>query len=117
MEKHIIFLGQPCILACDGQCNKAWGLNARPKAMLSDDEDDFVFLADDALGEAPADPGTYEGGQGKPSETPLTDPGYMNKWCARECERSRIVKQGEPIVLRDMKNPRPNRPSSKVLYT
>lgn len=69
-------------LVCDGKCNKAWGINARPSVQLSDDEDDTAYLADSELGEAPADPGTYEGGHAKP-RTPK-----HNKWCYRECERS-----------------------------
>lgn len=113
MLKSIIFYGRPSILACDGLCNKAWGINSRPKHMLSSNEDDYVWIGDDALGEAPADPGIYEGGHGKPSATPLDDPNAMNKWCTRECERSRIVPAGQLVVLRDLKNPTPNIPRSR----
>lgn len=47
------------------------------------------------MGEAPADPGTYEGGDAKP--TYLGE--RLNKWCVRECERSQIVKAGEPRAV------------------
>lgn len=84
--KAILYFGQPSCVACDGNCAKAWGINNRPKEQLSDNEDDYAFLADDELGEAPADPGTYEGGQGKPVEPHE----LLNKWCVRECERSTL---------------------------
>lgn len=76
--------------------------------MLSDNPDDFVFLGDGELGIAPDDPGTYEGGCGKPSGTVLTDGNAMNKWCTRECERCVVTDAGAEIVPRDMDNPRPN---------
>jgi hypothetical protein len=74
-------------VACDAKCDKAWGINNRPRVQLSDDEDDYEFLADDELGAAPVDPGTYEGGHAKPDEVPEKH----NKWCARECERSVLL--------------------------
>jgi hypothetical protein len=61
------------------------------------DEEDYAFLADGELGEAPADPGTAEGGHGKPRA-----PGErLNKWCCRECERSVKVEPGEDFELPD----------------
>lgn len=117
--RDISYFFQPCTVACDGKCNKAWGINQRPRKYLSGDPneaetseewnrraDDFVWCADDELGEAPEDPGTYEGGHGKPS-----GPHNMNKWCTRECERSVLVDRGAPITLRDFDNPTPNCPS------
>jgi hypothetical protein len=89
-------------LACDGRCDKAWGISNRPKVEFDPDEpDDMAFLADHEVGTAPEDPGTYEGGHGKPSGVPLGDgDGHrMNKWCARECERSSINEKGEPVVI------------------
>jgi len=83
IAKAIIWSGAPVILVCDGKCNKAWG-NLRPKTYLSEDPDDVIYASDGELGEAPEDPGTYEGGQGK-------QPRSLNKWCARQCERSTIV--------------------------
>ena len=86
--KLITFCGQPAAVACDGKCNKAWGINRRPREQLDpNDPDDEVLLADDELGEAPADPGTYEGDCGKP----VSDDEKMNKWCVRECERSEMT--------------------------
>lgn len=82
-KKNIIFCGRRVVLSCDGQCNKAWGRNSRPRN--GDDE-----IPDAELGEAPADPGTYEGGDAKPNS-----PAGMNKWRARECERSHIQPIGE----------------------
>jgi hypothetical protein len=104
LTKEIIFFGQPAVVACDERCNKAWGVNQRPKVELSKDPDDYASLADDELPEAPADPGTYEGGHGKP-----TRPGErMNKWCVRECERCVFLKPGEPILLPDYSRRRYN---------
>lgn len=114
--RDINYAFQPCTVACDGKCSKAWGINQRPRKYLSGDPDeaetakewgrradDFVWFADDELGEAPEDPGTYEGGHAKP-----LGPHEMNKWCTRECERSVLVGRGEPITLRDFDNPTPN---------
>jgi hypothetical protein len=99
-EAIITFCSQKAKVACDENCKKAWGHNSRPKVQLSDNEDDFAFLADSELGEAPADPGTYEGGHGKP----LSSDGFPNKWCVRECERCVMSNPGEydlPLVLED----------------
>lgn len=75
--------GQELIIACDGKCEKAWGVNARPFIGLDkDDTDDIVWLSDSELGVAPIDPGTREGGDSKPIQP------KHNKWCFRECERS-----------------------------
>jgi len=79
----ITYFGQPVIVSCDGNCAKAWGISSRPHERLGDDEDDIVYLADDELGEAPADPGTYEGSDGKPESVAE----FPNKWCVRQCER------------------------------
>lgn len=87
LTKQITWFGRKCTLACDGKCNKAWGINSRPSK-------NNKFLPDNELGEAPDNPGTFEGGQGK-------KPGSLNKWCARECERSDIFEEGEKIILRN----------------
>lgn len=76
--------GHPMALGCDARCDKAWGISNRPQVQLSDDDDDIAYLADDEVGTAPTDPGTYEGGHAKPR----TPEDRLNKWCARECERS-----------------------------
>lgn len=116
LASPIMFFGRPCILACDGNCRKAWGINLRPWASLSDDPDDFAYLADDELGEAPADPGTYEGGHGKPRPHTYSDPGRHNKWCARECERGRVFDAAVvlPEGLPDFARRRRNKPVSEV---
>lgn len=114
LTKPINWFGRQCTLVCDGRCDKSWGINNRPKLFYMESEvprelesgedpvdcDDYVFKADDALETAPRDPGTYEGGYGKPSGSPLENPTKMNKWCSRECERSSILEEGEPVVLR-----------------
>jgi hypothetical protein len=96
---NIIFFGKEAILACDLNCEKAWGMNNRPRILVGSlaDEEDFALLADGELGIAPADPGTYEGGYAKPTNAEERH----NKWCARECERSCILKSGEETQLPD----------------
>lgn len=95
--KQILWFGRHVTLACDGKCDKAWGINNRPRIDFDPDEpDDHAYLADHELGDAPTQPGTWEGGHGKPR-----DSSQMNKWCARECERSGIFEDGEAIKLHD----------------
>ncbi len=109
LKKAIVYFRKEVILACDGQCNKAWGINGRPKIKLSKDADDYGWKGDDELEQA-GWPGSWEGGDGRPSDKPLKprDAHLMNKWCARECERSGMFAPSEPIVLRNMKKPAPN---------
>lgn len=112
MEKIVQYFGNPCKVACDGNCKKAWGINQRPKEHISGDDDDVVFLSDSELGEAPENPGTYEGGQGKPrSKSEM-----LNKWCFRECERSAHTPYGgnanDPLVLPDWSKLSYNIPAS-----
>lgn len=100
MEQIIRMVGKPVKVACDENCDKAWGWTHRPSVQLSDDEDDIEWLCDGELDSAPADTGEYWGGEGKPinkSEIP-------NKWCVNECERcvmSSLGKYMEPLPLRD----------------
>jgi len=102
-QKKINWFGTECTLACDGLCNKAWGVNHRPREYFDPNEpDDMALHADGELGEAPEDPGTYEGGFAKPDPSQVGAGEGMNKWCSRECERSTIAKPGEPIQLRDL---------------
>ena len=106
-EAIIKFFRQDAKVCCDGKCNKAWGINNRPKNQLSDDEDDYEFLADSELGDAPADPGTYEGGHAKP--TAISQ--FPNKWCVRECERcnmSSVGESDEPLEVFDFSERRKN---------
>jgi hypothetical protein len=125
-------------VACDGKCEKAWGNNNRPKIYfdrqgnsINDqwehmvtsfcdiesalgieydeelyDEDDYCFLTDDELPDAPINPGTSEGGHFKPQHPD----DRLNKWCARECERSEIIDPGKPIIIRTFDEPFYNQP-------
>lgn len=98
IKKEIIYFGNKTILACDGRCKKAWGINNRPREQLNEDNiDDYCFLSDDELGVAPEDPGIYEGGYAKPKN----EEERLNKWCARECERSYLGCIDQPIELPD----------------
>ena len=85
--KRIVYFGQDATHACDGNCGKAWGLSGRPSM-------GGRYLADDELGTAPEDPGTYEGAHGKP--VGARGPDDINKWCVRECERSWLSPPGHP---------------------
>lgn len=107
MEKEIIYCGQKTKVGCDEKCNKAWGLNTRPKEQLSDDWDDYAFLSDGELGDAPIDPQTYEGGHGKPE----ADEPKLNKWCVRECERCTMSNPNDfdkPLKIKDFSKRRYN---------
>lgn len=96
--KAITYFAKPCAVACDAKCEKAWGINNRPQVQFDkNDDDDTAYLPDDDLGIAPDDPGTYEGGYGKP-QLPNQ---RLNKWCVRECERSAIADLGELVELPD----------------
>ena len=90
-ESQVISFGQPMKVACDGNCQKAWGVSCRPKKQLSEDPDDYYYLFDGELDNAPTDPGTAEGGEIKP----LSALYFPNKWCVRECERCYYSKLGE----------------------
>lgn len=123
MEKIIIFCGHQAKVACDEKCNKAWGMNHRPRVYpeISEtkifglngesicpenediDEDNYAYCADDELGEAPEDPGTYEGFEEEAK--PINKVGIPNKWCVRECERCAMSNPGQshlPLELRDL---------------
>lgn len=106
IKKRLTFAGQAATHACDGRCDKAWGINSRPsipsRADRQDaaDPDDYAFLADSELGTAPADPGTYEGGHAKPLAA--KGPEDINKWCIRECERSWMSSPGKPDAPPDL---------------
>lgn len=121
--KNIVYFRQDSVLACDGKCYKAWGINSRPRLYFFDpgapprelregekprNLDDYVFKKDSELGDAPEDPGTYEGDHAKPQLRVLTNSELMNKWCARECERSTVCRQGKLVVIPDLETPRPN---------
>lgn len=100
MEQIITYFGEPAKVACDEKCNKAWGRNRRPTNELSDDPDDYEYLSDNELPEAPIHPGTYEGGDRKP----VNKIDIPNRWCIRECERCCISNPGQyeqPLALKD----------------
>ena len=111
--RRITYFDQPAIVDCDRNCRKAWGINARPRTQLSADDDDYAFLADDELSDAPADPGTYEGGHGKPRSPDH----FPNKWCVRECERCEMVRPGEDLILPDFTKRVYNQPSKHTEAT
>jgi len=90
-EAIITYFGQKAKVVCDRNCNKAWGMANRPQIQLSDDENDWAYLSDSELGEAPIDPGTIEGWHSKP----LSSDEFPNKWCVRQCERCEISSPGE----------------------
>jgi len=116
-QKAIVWFGRDCTLACDGRCDKAWGINGRPSHAFSDDPDDYVYLADGELGNAPGPGETAicsEGGHMKPSATIVTNGKAMNKWCSRECERSTIAEVGDRLRLPDFSRPRPNMPHRRT---
>jgi hypothetical protein len=104
LKKDVIYCGKGATIFCDGRCNKAWGIQIRPRLYLDKngapvvkpirpsrdfDWDNFVYIPDALLGAAPLQPGTWEGGDGKPDpDEPSAE--KMNKWCARQCERSEL---------------------------
>jgi hypothetical protein len=93
----VTYFGKQVVVSCDGKCDKAWGGQLRPHKHLSDeDPDDYYLLADDELGDAPADPGTYEGGHAKPASALY----FPNKWCVRECERCYMDGRGNDYTKR-----------------
>lgn len=94
--REVTFFKRRILLVCDGECHKAWGINKRPKAQLSEDVDDYEYYGDAELGTAPIDPGTSEGECKKPRESSER----LNKWCARECERSEIFEVDDFVVIR-----------------
>lgn len=99
------FLFKKVAVMCDGNCKKAWGIGLRPKNRLSDDDENWEWLADHELGEAPSDPGTSDGGFRKPQ-----DEGHvLNKWCIWQCERAVFVEYFRNLELPDFSKRIPNR--------
>lgn len=98
--KSLLFFGQAATHACDGRCDKAWGHNTRSRVQISSNPNDYAYLADDELGEAPMDPGTTEGFDAKPIGA--KEPGDINKWCVRECERGWLSSPGHPNATPDL---------------
>lgn len=101
ITKEIIYFRKKMILACDKKCDKAWGISKRKNILLDiEDEDDIAFLSDNELGVAPLNPGTYEGGDGKP----IDECELLNKWCCRECERSSLFNIDEEDIDKKLKD-------------
>jgi len=88
---RILAYGQPFIILCDARCNKAWGRDLRSKVVRSNAEDDWEYMADVELGEAPERTGNTEGDDDKPRDK------KHNRWCFRQCERP--VKRYANLVL------------------
>lgn len=106
------------VLACDGRCDKAWGMNVRPMR----DEEQRLYATDDELGTAPPSP-IREGGDSRPSDTALSDADahLMNKWCARECERCRLLsldadEKAVPEMLPDLSSPTDQSPRVRTRH-
>jgi hypothetical protein len=96
LTTDIQYSGKRCLAVCDRKCEKAWGNNGGRPAIVGDEEDDSIWLADGEVGEAP-ESHTWEAGQGKPDH-----PERHNKWCVRECERSAVIDVGQPIRCFDL---------------
>ena len=111
LARAIVFCGRPLVLVCDGRCDLAWGNDRRPRISHSADPDDFTWVGDDDPMCSPGAPApgdlSSEGDELKPSTAALanSDSSRMNKWCARQCERSRM----RDPELPDMRSPRPNK--------
>jgi hypothetical protein len=124
-SKDIVYFGRHTTTHCDGRCDKAWGINGRPHVFfdaagkpslkpVDDGYDNNAMVPDHLLGEAPADPGTYEGGYGKPDMVEVNaNPDLMNKWCVRECERNSTT----PEPIRTFDTFRFNMPSTQEQVT
>lgn len=110
IAKLITAYGKPTVLFCDANCEKAFGISTRPKIQLSDDPDDYAFLADGELGEAPRDTGNYEGECGKPYGGD-----FLNKWCFRQCERSESSSTPRALIeLKDWAVRQYNQPQRRM---
>lgn len=110
-RKQIIAFGQPLVIACDGKCASAFGVNGRPHEQLSDDPDDIVWYSDKEAGVAPESGKTVilaEGGECKPSN----ENEVLNKWCFRECERCEKVDPGKELIWTDWSQRVYNKPQA-----
>jgi hypothetical protein len=67
IKKNIIWFGKPYILQCDDKCELSKGINKGK--ILS------------------------EGGHLKPYKDSMK----LNKWCARECERSELIERTDEV--------------------
>ena len=109
LARPMLFCGREIVLACDGRCDLAWGMERRRRRMLSaGDPDDFVYLGDghpDVGSPPPPRELGCEGGDFKPSAVQLTDGSdKMNRWCARQCERSVGIEPRLPNLVSPVRN-------------
>ncbi len=109
---EINFFNQKCRLVCDEKCQKAWGINNRPTIELSDNPDDFCYLTDEELGDAPTQSPVWEGGYNKP----VSDKEKHNKWCVRECERSELFSLDKVPFIRDFSKRIKNIPDETITH-
>jgi hypothetical protein len=78
--KPVLYCAQQVCVACDGRCDLAWGRDWQGPR-------DWP---------APDDPGTAEG----PDSKPKSPEQRLNRWCARQCERSQLIPfRGWPIEV------------------
>ena len=49
-----MYFGKASVLACDGLCSMAWGIQGRPRISFSDNVDDYVYQKDSVAGPAPS---------------------------------------------------------------
>ena len=97
-QKEIVYFGRSTTMYCDGKCDKAWGINSRPRIEVGKNE---YWVSDNEFDKAPDNPGTYEGGQSKPK---IHSGENMNHWCARECERCKIIDENEKPLKENLIN-------------
>jgi hypothetical protein len=91
IAKAMKFFGQDVVLVCDECCDMAFGISDRPKIGETPDGA-FDMVPDSEIEKkAPKDPGSTEGADSKPRNKAER----LNKWCARACERSVIIKPHE----------------------
>ena len=103
MEKEITYYGAPAKVGCDEKCNKAWGINNRPRVYLDISETQIFGLEGTSIYpdiEDDINVDNYENDDAKP--TCKSEMG--NRWCVRECERCQMSEYGkhnEPLKIKD----------------
>lgn len=85
MYSSKVYRNNYALYDCDGKCNQAWGISARPTKQLSNDPNDVYFIGDEELFFTTApDSDIVEGGDCKLDANIIVG---HNKWCIRQCER------------------------------
>jgi len=100
ISKAALERGFRCTVICDAKCHKAWGIRNRPHVQLSDNPKDIAWLADDELGDAPANISHHV------LHKPQSPHERLNLWCIDHCERRTLVldvilNSGVDFELRD----------------